>query len=114
MFSKSRINEPVVKPLVQPEAQEAVEQKATPAASKVGSAISGISSPKQKASVLSANLTVVGNLNTTGDVEVEGTIEGDIRAHLLTIGEGATIHGEVIADDIVINGHIIGRVRGLK
>ena len=35
MFSKSRINEPVVKPLVQPEAQEAVVQKATPAASKV-------------------------------------------------------------------------------
>ena len=63
---------------------------------------------------MSANLTVVGNLNTTGDVEVEGTIEGDIRAHLLTIGEGATIRGEVIADDIVINGHIIGRVRGLK
>ena len=111
MFSKSRINEPVVKPLVQPEAPEAVEQKATPAASKVVSAISGISSPKQKASVLSANLTVVGNLNTTGDLEVEGTIEGDIRAHLLTIGEGATIRGEVIADDIVINGHIIGRDR---
>ena len=114
MFSKSRINEPVVKPLGQPKAQEAVEQKATPAESKVDSAISGISSPKKEASVLSANLTVVGNLNTTGDVEVEGTIEGDIRAHLLTIGEGATIRGEVIADDIVINGHIIGRVRGLK
>ncbi|MDO7708788.1 MAG: polymer-forming cytoskeletal protein, partial [Paracoccaceae bacterium] len=114
MFSKSRINEPVVKPLVQPEAQEAVEQKATHASPKVDSVISGISSPKHKASVLSANLTVVGNLNTTGDVEVEGTIEGDIRAHLLTIGEGATIRGEVIADDIVINGHIIGRVRGLK
>ena len=88
MFSKSRINEPFVKSLEQPKAQEAVEQKATPAASKVDSAISGILPPKEKPSVLSANLTVVGNLNTTGDVEVEGTIEGDIRAHLLTIGEG--------------------------
>ena len=28
--------------------------------------------------------------------------------------QGATIKGEVIADDIVINGRIIGRVRGLK
>ena len=45
---------------------------------------------------------------------MEGTVEGDIRAHLLTIGETATIKGEVIADDIVINGRIIGRVRGLK
>ena len=57
---------------------------------------------------------VTGNLKTTGDINVEGTVEGDIRAHLLTIGEGATIKGEVIADDVVINGRIVGRVRGLK
>ncbi|MGB0508394.1 MAG: bactofilin family protein, partial [Pikeienuella sp.] len=60
------------------------------------------------------DLHVTGNIKTTGDIQVEGTVEGDIRAHLLTIGETATIKGEVIADDIVINGRIIGRVRGLK
>ena len=54
------------------------------------------------------------NMKTTGDIQVEGTVEGDIRAHLLTIGETATIKGEVIADDVVINGRIVGRVRGLK
>jgi cytoskeletal protein CcmA (bactofilin family) len=53
-------------------------------------------------------------MKTTGDIQVEGTVEGDIRAHLLTIGETATIKGEVIADDVVINGRIVGRVRGLK
>jgi len=74
------------------------------------------SAPKAKppASVLSPDLHVTGNIKTTGDIQVEGTVEGDIRAHLLTIGETATIKGEVIADDIVINGRIIGRVRGLK
>ena len=72
--------------------------------------------PKAKppASTLSADLTIVGNIKTTGDIQVEGTVEGDIRAHLLTIGESATIKGEVIADDVVINGRIVGRVRGLK
>jgi cytoskeletal protein CcmA (bactofilin family) len=64
--------------------------------------------------MLSADLTVTGNLKTSGDIQVEGTVEGDIRAHLLTIGDGASIKGEVIADDVVINGRIIGRVRGLK
>ena len=53
-------------------------------------------------------------MKTTGDIQVEGTVEGDIRAHLLTIGESATIKGEVVADDVVINGRIVGRVRGLK
>ncbi len=69
---------------------------------------------KPAASVLSSDLTVVGNLKTTGDIQVEGVIEGDIRAHLLTVGESATIRGEIVADDIVINGRVIGRVRGLK
>jgi cytoskeletal protein CcmA (bactofilin family) len=63
---------------------------------------------------LSSDLTVTGNLKTSGDIQVEGTVEGDIRAHLLTIGESATIKGEIIADDVVVNGRVIGRVRGLK
>ncbi len=65
-------------------------------------------------SILSSDLTVVGNLRTSGDIQVEGTVEGDIRAHLLTVGESATIRGEIVADDIVVNGRVIGKVRGLK
>ena len=69
---------------------------------------------KPPASTLSSDLHIKGNLKTTGDIQVEGTVEGDIRAHLLTIGEGATVKGEVVADDVVVNGRVIGRVRGLK
>jgi len=69
---------------------------------------------KPEASILSEALKVIGNIKTLGDIQVEGLVEGDIRAHLLTIGESATIKGEIVADDVVINGRIIGRVRGLK
>ncbi len=74
------------------------------------------SAPKAKppASTLSADLTIKGNVKTTGDIIIQGNIEGDIRAHLLTVGEGATVKGEVIADDVVVNGRVVGRVRGLK
>jgi cytoskeletal protein CcmA (bactofilin family) len=37
-----------------------------------------------------------------------------VRAHLLTVGESATIKGEISADDVVVNGHVVGRLRGLK
>ena len=72
------------------------------------------SQSKPAASILSEDLKVIGHIQTLGDIQVEGLVEGDIRAHLLTIGESATIKGEVVADDVVINGRIIGRVRGLK
>ncbi len=70
--------------------------------------------PTPKPSVLSSDLTVTGNLVTTGDIQIEGTVEGDIRAHLLTVGDGATVKGECVADDVVVNGRVVGCVRGLK
>lgn len=109
MFSKSRINEPGPKQ-AEVEKPKAAESSMTKPGDFVPSAPKG----KASASILSSDLTVVGNLRTTGDIQVEGTVEGDIRAHLLTVGESATIRGEIVADDIVVNGRVIGRVRGLK
>ncbi len=110
MFSKSKINEPAATDAAKTAAAAPAAAKPAAAADKKPTA------PKVKppASVLSSDLFVKGNLKTTGDIQIEGTVEGDVRAHLLTIGEGALVKGEVVADDVVINGHIIGRVRGLK
>ncbi|MCC5962317.1 MAG: polymer-forming cytoskeletal protein [Rhodobacteraceae bacterium] len=116
MFSKSRINEPG--PKADSEKAPARTPEPSPSFLRSGSPDSGgstqVTKSKSAASVLAADLTVTGNLKTTGDVVIEGNIDGDIRAHLLTVGETATIRGEVVADDIVINGRVIGRVRGLK
>ncbi|MEL6376234.1 MAG: polymer-forming cytoskeletal protein [Pseudomonadota bacterium] len=114
MFSKSKINEPGAK-TDNASASGSASAKDSGASKSSGGEFKA-TAPKAKppASVLSSDLHVTGNLKTTGDVQVEGTVEGDIRAHLLTIGEGATIKGEVIADDVVVNGRVVGRVRGLK
>ena len=113
MFSKSKINEPGPSADA-PKSAKSDSSAAPAAAPKQSEFKASAPKPKPPASILSADLHVTGNMKTTGDINVEGTVEGDIRAHLLTIGEGATIKGEVIADDVVINGRIVGRVRGLK
>ena len=111
MFSKSKINEPGPKTAPEAEKAEKKEDKAP-----VMSEPSTHSTPKAKppASVLSADLQITGNIKTTGDVNIEGNVKGDIRAHLLTVGEGATVEGECVADDVVVNGRVVGKVRGLK
>lgn len=116
MFSKSRINEPGGKPAAEAEPpRPAAPPAAKPsfADSAAGSAPAS-SKARPAPSLLSSDLVIKGNLRTTGDIQVEGTVEGDIRAHLLTVGESATIKGEIVADDVVVNGRITGRVRGLK
>jgi cytoskeletal protein CcmA (bactofilin family) len=110
MFSKSRINEPG------PKAGGEADRPKTPEDKPKSTMDFTPTTPKTKpaASVLSSDLTITGNLKTSGDIQIEGTVEGDIRAHLLTVGESATIRGEIVADDIVVNGRVVGRVRGLK
>jgi cytoskeletal protein CcmA (bactofilin family) len=117
MFSKSKLNQPggdadKPKPAGTP-AGAPGQPPAKPGGMEMGA---GAPPPKQKvaASTLSQDLKIKGDIKTTGDIQVEGEIEGNIHAHLLTVGEGAIVRGEVIADDIVVNGRVIGRVRGLK
>ena len=117
MFSKSKIKNPATAPTTggaTPSPAGAPIPGGAAAAMNTAPMPAGTPKPKPAPSSLSSDLVVKGNMKTTGDIQVEGTVEGDIRAHLLTIGEGATIRGEVIADDVVINGRIVGRVRGLK
>ncbi|MBM2292849.1 polymer-forming cytoskeletal protein [Sulfitobacter pseudonitzschiae] len=114
MFSKSKINEPGPKDDAAKTSAPAASAQPASAAPKSNEFKASAPKAKPPASVLSSDLHITGNLKTTGDIQVEGTVEGDIRAHLLTIGETATIKGEVTADDVVINGRIVGRVRGLK
>ena len=112
MFSKSKINDPSAKPAE----DSSAPAKPSPSSSSAPKPDFSASAPRPKAppSSLSTDLTITGNMKTTGDIQVEGNVEGDIRAHLLTVGETAVIKGEIVADDIVVNGRVIGRVRGLK
>ena len=84
MFSKSKINEPG------PKTAPDLERPAMPdtSAPRAGGDYMPTTAPKPKAapSILSSDLTVVGNLKTSGDIQVEGTVEGDIHAHLRTVG----------------------------
>lgn len=119
MFSKSKINEPGTPASAGAAADTPAKPAGAPAAgasSPASSADFKSAAPKAKppASQLSTDLHITGNLKTTGDIQIEGTVDGDIRAHLLTIGEGATVNGECVADDVVVNGRIVGTVRGLK
>jgi len=115
MFSKSRINEPGPAAADDKKPNEAEKKMATPEKPMTPTPSTPVSpAPKAPASLISSDLTIKGNLKTAGDIQVEGTVEGDIRAHLLTVGEGATVNGEVVADDVIVNGRVVGRVRGLK
>lgn len=72
-------------------------------------------SPSESAtSILSPGFFLKGDIETTGSIHLDGKVEGNIRAHSLTIGGSGAVVGDVVADEVVISGRIIGSVHGLN
>ena len=69
-------------------------------------------SENDAATVVGAGLTITGNLESKGEVRVEGEVQGDIHAQRILIGERARIAGALIAEEIVVRGNVQGSVRG--
>jgi len=66
---------------------------------------------KSAPSIISGDMTVHGTLTASGDIQVDGKVEGDIQSSSLTIGEKATVHGEIACEEVAIRGRVIGSVR---
>jgi cytoskeletal protein CcmA (bactofilin family) len=65
-------------------------------------------------SIISADLVVTGTLVSSGDIQIDGRVEGDVRSSGLVIGEKAFIHGDVMAEEITIRGRVEGGIRAHK
>ena len=65
-------------------------------------------------SIISADLVVNGTLTSTGDIQVDGRVEGDVRSAGLVVGDKAFIHGEVMAEGITVCGRVQGSIRARK
>lgn len=61
-------------------------------------------------SVIGADVRIVGDIITQGEMQIDGQIEGDITCARLVVGEGARITGAIIADTVRIHGHVNGTI----
>ncbi len=62
-------------------------------------------------SIISPDLKIVGNLKSDGEIQINGAVKGDIKGHMLTVGEQGKIDGSIVADTVRIFGTINGRVQ---
>ncbi len=65
-------------------------------------------------SIISGDMVINGTISSTGDIQVDGRVEGDIRSVGLVIGDKAEINGEVLAEDLTVRGKVFGRIRARK
>ena len=74
----------------------------------------GPNASKMVPTIIGEDLTIKGNVISKGEIQVDGEIQGDIRCSSLLLGDKAHVKGCVVAEDVVVRGHLLGTIRGVR
>jgi cytoskeletal protein CcmA (bactofilin family) len=69
---------------------------------------------KMVPSIIGEDLSISGNVTSKGEIQVDGEIQGDIHCGSLLLGDKSQVMGNVVAEDIVVRGRVVGSIRGLR
>jgi cytoskeletal protein CcmA (bactofilin family) len=61
-------------------------------------------------SVILSGTNVTGNVDCDGDILIDGTLRGSLRAQRLTVGLEGVIEGDVTADEVTVRGAVKGPI----
>ena len=65
-------------------------------------------------SVIGPDLIITGNLTSKGEMQIDGEVQGDIRATNLIVGERARITGTIVSKEAIIRGQVMGSIRSKR
>lgn len=65
-------------------------------------------------SMIGPDVTIIGNLVSSGELQIDGEVQGDLHGSHIVVGERARIDGGVVGDEVVIRGQVNGSIRGHK
>lgn len=69
------------------------------------------SSRKSPPTIISADVNLLGNVISEGAVDIDGKIEGNVRARTVTIRKNGKVRGDVFADEITVYGEVRGTIK---
>ncbi len=65
-------------------------------------------------SLLAADSKFIGNLNSDGEVQLDGYFEGEIKVDCLIIGKGGVLKGAAWAEKIIVKGKVNGTLNAAQ
>ena len=69
-------------------------------------------SQSDETTIISNGVKIDGKLTSSGNIRIEGEIQGDISSQRnIVVGEGGKVNGQISAESITIGGKVSGTVR---
>jgi cytoskeletal protein CcmA (bactofilin family) len=65
-------------------------------------------------SVISRALKITGQLESTGDIQIDGEVDGDVRGLFVKVGNEAKIKGAVYGEQVELAGTVEGKIEAKK
>lgn len=62
-------------------------------------------------SIIGAGLEVQGNITSDSEIQLDGSVTGNLHCSVLVMGEQGIITGDVTADQVTIRGEVKGNIR---
>ena len=63
--------------------------------------------------IISEDLELEGAIVSKGEVQLNGSLRGDLETTTVTIGQTGKIVGNVVAESVIIRGEVTGSIRGV-
>ena len=60
--------------------------------------------------IIGADFRVKGDISCEGDIQLEGTVDGNIKSVRLTVGETGIVNGDVNAEGVRVQGKVVGTI----
>jgi cytoskeletal protein CcmA (bactofilin family) len=64
-------------------------------------------------SYVGQDVVVEGSLVSAGELHIDGTVHGNARAQAVVVDRHGAVHGEVVAEEVLVRGRVIGPIRGV-
>src|SRR5271167_120030 len=64
----------------------------------------------KSASLIASDMTLEGNVAAGGELQIDGTVKGDVRAEHVTVGDGGQVEGGIYSEAVEIRGRVTGSV----
>src|SRR5579862_3260396 len=106
MFSKSGSNPPQPQPGATP---APAPQAAAPTPAPAPAPAPQPSRPKA-ASLVAYDMLFEGDISGGGDIQIDGTVKGDVRVDHVTVGDSGQIEGGVYAEAVEVRGRVSGSI----
>ena len=66
--------------------------------------------PPKAPSIIGSDMTIEGDISGGGEIQVDGTIKGDVRIEHVTVGDGGCVEGGIYAEAVEVRGKVVGSI----